>query len=461
MKYKTKITVQKRINVFIVLTMLLALQSCIKEEALPVTADFELEVFNNDFSVPVEVLIFNATKGAENYLWTFEGAIPRTSTQRNPGIITYNAKGQYTISLTATNDDGSTDTLSRTLSIEDPISIDFSVSPEVDFFSPSVLNISNTTQGATAFLWTFEDGIPATSTAENPRGIVFTRPGRHSITLEARNVAETQTLTQNIEIAPLLIPDFDVAINFEDDDQQAPVTVQLSNTSTSATSFSWEFTGATTASSTLENPTVTFNEAGLQSMRLTATNGKETQTLTKTIEVFEDTNLRVLSGIQLGINTAHSNNTIGAAYALNLRRVFSEEDINADNAAEIDFFFFGLNNRFTRNIIVAPNNLENTTFTAIPNAKNTQIINNLENCNCGISITNAQFEAMENDALLTTFNVNPTEGGSLPFDGLQVPRFVIFQTADGRKGVMRITRFVDDSTNAFIEVDIKVQKVAR
>jgi len=34
--------------------------SCSKEEALPVTANFEFEVFNNDFLVPVEVIIFNA-----------------------------------------------------------------------------------------------------------------------------------------------------------------------------------------------------------------------------------------------------------------------------------------------------------------------------------------------------------------------------------------------------------------
>lgn len=76
----------------LLILMSLLIFSCSEEEALPVNADFELEIFNNDFSVPVEVILFNATKGAEDYLWTFEGGVPQVSTQRNPGVITYNAK---------------------------------------------------------------------------------------------------------------------------------------------------------------------------------------------------------------------------------------------------------------------------------------------------------------------------------------------------------------------------------
>ena len=443
------------------LFLALCFQSCSREEALPVTADFEFEVFNNDFSVPVEVILFNATRGAEDYLWTFEGGVPQIATQRNPGVITYNVKGTYNITLKASNDDGSEDTFSQQLVIEDPIEIDFITNPSVDFFSPSIININNTTEGAETFKWTFEGGVPNTSTNRNPPEIVFTNTGVHQIILEASNGFETQTLTKEIEVLPLLEVDFDFEIDFEDDDLQIPVRVNLINNSISATDFSWQFTGATTTTSSVKNPTVVFNRVGVQTISLTAANGKQTQTTSKQIEVFANSNLRVLKNIQLGINTAHNNNVIGAAYSLYSRTVFTKNQITEDTGDSIDFLFFGLNNRFTRNTFVSPDNLENTTFTTIPNANTTKIINNIENCNCGIELSSAQFEAMQTDAILQSFNITETTGGNLSFDNSILPRIVIFQTSDGRKGAIQINRFVDNSTNSFIEIDIKVQKEAR
>jgi len=449
------------IKAFIILLITFLVFSCSKEEALPVKADFEFEVFNNDFSVPVEIILFNATKGADDYLWTFEGGVPQVSTQRNPGIITYNAKGNYTISLKATNEDGSEDVFSQKLVIEDPIEIDFSVSPKIDFFSPSTVNIINTTKGSNTYKWTFEGGVPNSSEDENPPAVVFTEVGIHNITLEASNGFETQTLAKEIEVLPLLEVDFDFEVSFEDDDLQIPVQVSLTNKSISATSFSWQFTGATNSTSIAENPTVVFNQAGIQTMTLTATNSKQTKTISKQIEVFANTNLRVLRNVRLGINTAHNNNVIGAAYDLDTRKVFSKNEITADNGETIDFLFFGLNNRFTRNTFVSPNNLDTTTFIDIPNANTTAIINNLENCGCSVQLSSIQFDAMENDTILDRLSIIETPGGNLPFDNSIVPRIVVFQTSDGRKGAIKINRFVEDSTNSFIEVDIKVQKEAR
>ncbi len=435
--------------------------SCSKEEALPINANFEFEVFNNDFSVPVEVILFNATKGADDYLWDFEGGVPQISTQRNPGIVTYNSKGEYTITLKATNEDGSEDTFSETFVIEDPIEIDFSANPTVDFFSPSTINITNTTKGADTYKWTFEGGVPNTSEAKTPEGIVFTEVGIHKIILEASNGFETQTLTKEIEVLSLLEVDFNFEIDFANDDLQVPVQVSLTNKSTSATNYTWQFTGATNTTSTEENPTVIFNEAGVQTMTLTATNGKQTKTISKQIEVFANTNLRILRNIKLGINTAHNNNVIGAAYDLDTRTVFTKNAITEDNGETIDFLFFGLNNRFTRNTFVSPDNLDDTTFTAIPNTNTTKIINNLENCACGVQLSSILFDAMEDDSILNGLIITETTGGNLPFDKSTLPRIVVFQTADGRKGAIKINRFVEDSTNSFTEIDVKVQKEAR
>jgi len=45
--------------------------------------------------------------------WTFEGGTPATSTQQNPSNITYNENGDYSVSLTISDAQGNTETLTR------------------------------------------------------------------------------------------------------------------------------------------------------------------------------------------------------------------------------------------------------------------------------------------------------------------------------------------------------------
>ena len=51
--------------------------------------------------------------GAVSWQWTFEGATPSTSTQQNPTGITYNEGGAYDVTLTITDADGNSETLTK------------------------------------------------------------------------------------------------------------------------------------------------------------------------------------------------------------------------------------------------------------------------------------------------------------------------------------------------------------
>jgi PKD repeat protein len=86
-------------------SILLSVYSCAEEQAVPVTVSFEVEVVNNDSTVPVQVNITNTTEGADTYNWTFIGGNPSQSTDRNPGTITYTEAGDYSIVLEASNQD--------------------------------------------------------------------------------------------------------------------------------------------------------------------------------------------------------------------------------------------------------------------------------------------------------------------------------------------------------------------
>ncbi|EZH75209.1 hypothetical protein ATO12_00085 [Aquimarina atlantica] len=445
-------------NRIIYILAILCLFGCAKEEAIPVIADFEFEVFNDDFSIPVQVVFFNRTKGGEDYEWTFEGGVPSRSVNRNPGVIQYDAKGVYTIELTATNQDGSQGTKTLEIQIDDPVIVDFEITNLVDNFSPASYTIQNNSSGADSFSWTFEGGIPATSTNQNPGEIVFAEPGDHVIRLEISNGRETYDLQKTITVAPFLISDFEYQIAFDDDDFQIPARVQFQNNSISATSYQWNFEGAGTSTSTEENPKITFTKEGIQTISLTAFNGKETKTISKQIEFFKNTNLRELNDIKFGINTAHTGNTRGSFYTIAKRILFTANEITPGVEQDIDLVFFGLSNTFSRNRFVSPDQLSGTTFDELQSPKNTIFINSQELCNCPASLTPTQFDTMRDDTLLDNLVITETPGGLQDFDNTMVPRIVLFQTKEGKKGAIKIKSFVDEGQDSYILVDIKVQK---
>ncbi|MEB3347103.1 PKD domain-containing protein [Aquimarina gracilis] len=443
------------ISIFVCILLVI---SCTREEALQVTVDFSIDVFNDDFSIPVDVVIFNRTKGAETFEWSFEGGTPATSSVKNPGIIRYEQKGNYTIRLFATNADGSEDSKEINIQIDDPVAINFTANAITDNFPPAQVRIENNTTGGNSFKWTFEGGVPAASDAKDPGIVTFADPGDHKITLEASNGLETETLEQTITVAPNLIVDFDVEVAFEDDDFQIPANVIIQNTSVSATSYQWLFSGATITNATEENPEVTFNQSGRQTITLTATNGKETKSTFKEITLFENTNLRTFENMKLGINSSHTANITGAFFSINNRQVYTSQQTTPEVAPDIDLVFFALNSSFIQNRFVSPDRLDITTFPALSGAPHTKVINTLEDCNCSASLSVAQFDGMQDDTLLSGLTIEETPEGLQPFDDSIIPRIVLFQTQDGRKGAIKIKEYINDQNDAYILVDIKTQK---
>jgi PKD repeat protein len=437
-------------------TLFLLFSGCYKEQDLPVTVDFSYEVENNNYSVPVRALISNNTTGAEEYKWIFGGAEPSSSTSKDPGVIVYTAPGAYKIKLSATNSYGGSDEKEIEIIIDAKIRIGFTVSNAASNYPNVSLNINNTTQNATTYKWTFEGGTPDVSSQQQPGTIVFSQPGQHKITLEASGGRETLKKDTTIIVLPDIAADFDIAWNPEDNDMEAPFTALLINKSVSATAYSWNVAGAVPNSSTEENPTLKFNAAGNYTIQLTAYNDKKTVTKTKTITLLPNTNLYRFSDVQLGINTAQ--NTIGCYFSSKLGRPLLANEVNSANGALIDFVYFGLNQNFTYNRIVSPDSAQLYSFLPITNAINAKVINRLETCACGISMNEAAFDAMQNDVALRAINITQTQTGFVQFDNSFLPRIVLFQTADGRRGAIKIKQFVPNGQQSYVVCDIKVMK---
>lgn len=442
----------------LLLLLFIAITACYQEAAIAIEGDFTTSYVNADESVPVIVAIDSKVTGADTYEWTFEGGSPSTSSLKNPGEVLYEKQGTYTIKLKATNIDGERKELSKTVVIKEGIAIQFTHEIIKSNYSPVEVVLTNTTPGVgLTFTWDFQDGVPATFIGKTPPNVVFTTPGQHAITLTVSNGFESEKQTQTLTVAPYLVSSFSYTPKFEDDDDQAPVEISFTNASISATNYLWTFEGGTPATSTLENPTVIFKNAGSHEVVLKAINDKTSLISKSTITVLPDTNLRVFTNIKLGINSAHNNNSIGAMFSTVTRQVYKANEINDQNSGLIDIGFQGLNSNFTYNRFISPDQANNYGFTALKKAQNTIVINSQNLCNCGLNFTETQFDAMLNDSPLQSLNISYNAAGEQQF-GFTYPRIILFKTEDGRKGAIKVKDMIKNGTSSYILCDIKVQK---
>ena len=438
--------------VFIVIT------SCYQETSIAVEGDFTTSYVNGDESNPVIIKIDSKITGADTYEWTFEGGSPSTSNLKNPGEILYDKQGTYIIKLRAVNADGESKEVSKTVVIREGINIDFTNEIIKSNYSPVEVVLTNNTLGeGLTFKWDFQDGVPSAFTGKTPPNVIFTTAGEHSITLTVSNGFESQKLTKTITVAPLLVSLFSYEPKFENDDYQTPVTINFINKSISATSYKWTFQGGNPATSTEENPTVVFTSIGIHEVTLEVSNDKTSQIFKSTITVQPDTNIRVLTNIKLGINTAHNNNNIGAMFSTTTRQVYKANEINDQNSGLIDIVFQGLNSNLTYNKFISPDQVNNYGFLSLKNAQSTIFVNSQNLCKCGLNFTEAQFDAMVNDNPVKDLNISYSAAAEQQF-GFTYPRIILFKTQDGRKGAIKVKDMVKNGSSSYILFDIKVQK---
>jgi PKD repeat protein len=437
------------------LFFLLAFNSCKKETIIETKADFNYEIIDQNFTVPVKVSFVNNCTGAQNYEWTFEGGTPAKSNKKDPGIVQFDQAGDHKVKLRAWNDDNEA-TKEISVQLDSAVAIDFDPEVQTNEFSPVQVKINNKTIGANAYNWIFEGGLPSSSTVQQPPLVNFVDTGFHNITLTVSNGRTSFSKTKKIHVGSALIPDFSIVPSFEDNDGEAPLNAKLENTTVSGLSYTWSTTGGAIDNSTAEKPTIHFDNAGTYNITLTASNGKESKEVTRTIVVLPNKNLRTFTDVKLGINTAH--NTIGSFFSTSLRKTFKKDDDLSENGKHIDVVYFGLNQNFTYNKFLSPDSASAYTFGAIPQAMNNKVINASENCACGPIMSSSDFDNMVNGSVFQNYPINPSVAGKKQFTNTIIPRIILYQTNDGRKGAIKIKQYVSNGSQSYIIVDIKVQK---
>lgn len=441
---------------FIAAVIMLLVPACYKKgEPIPVTIAVTDSLVGNPTTVPIGVLFTNNTSGADSFQWSFPGGSPANSSLKDPGTVLYSQAGDYTVTLVAWNAH-QRKSQDFTFHFDSSVQVAFDTTTIGSYFAPMTVKVTNKTIGASTYSWTFQGGVPAASTLANPPNIVFDSAGPHTITLQVSNGGQTFTLSKTITVLPSLAAAFTLTPSFDNDDYQAPVNATLQNTSTSAVSSQWSCPGATIGNAAGAASSIYFPSPGSYTVTLTTGNGKATQQTSRTVQILPNTNLRTFTGIQLGINTAQQ--SIGVFYSTYLRRVFTSAQRPDTAGRWIDLAFYGLNASFVYNKFISPDSTAAYALPAITAPGVTTVINSQETCGCSTSLNAADFDAMDDDSPLRTLTISSTPGGWEQFTNSTVPRIVLFQSPDGRKGAIRIDQFVQNGQGSYIVCDIKVQK---
>lgn len=269
-------------NIFAItlLSSLVFFTSCKPDDSLPVVvANFSANATTIEEGSSV-TFTDNSTGNPTTWSWNFEGGTPSSAAEQNPTVV-YNTAGKYEVSLTAANEDNSdTEPKSEYITVFKGMQADF-IASDTTISAESTITFTDQSIGEpTQWEWTFEGGDPTSSTDKNPE-VSYANPGTYEVSLTATNANtnDTETKSTYIRVFELVNADF-IADNTEiDEGGSISFTDQSEGT---PAEWAWTFEGGTPASSTEQNPTVTYNSPGIYEVTLIASNADTSDTITKT-----------------------------------------------------------------------------------------------------------------------------------------------------------------------------------
>ena len=196
-----------------------------------------------------------------SWLWEFPGGTPSTSTAQNP-LVTYTTGGTFDVTLTTINGAGTDTNVANNY-------IDVEETPVASFTfvnTGSTFNFTNTSTGNGNYVWNFGDGN--TSTQTNPVHTYMTS-GTFTVALLSSNNCGSSTILETVTVVVAPTASFTASTT----SGCSPLSVQFNDASLGQpTQWTWQFEGGTPATSTDQNPMVTYNVPGSYEVTLVASN---------------------------------------------------------------------------------------------------------------------------------------------------------------------------------------------
>lgn len=229
--------------------------------------------------------------------WDFGDGTSSTAAVANK---VYQRAGRYTVTLTVTGAGGTTASKSETITVNGPLAAQFSFSPASPTTSDTVAFTDETVGGVTSWRWVFGDG--QSSTAQNPTKR-YGAAGDYTVTLTVFRNGESAALSKTITVrnpAPVT-PAVQAAFDFTPAAPTAGQNVSFTDRSTGLpTSWQWSFGDGRTSSQ--RNPSIAFAAPGQYTVTLTASNGGNSGSISRTVNVTAITPHRSLVSVTTQTN---------------------------------------------------------------------------------------------------------------------------------------------------------------
>ena len=247
----------------------------------------------------------NSTGAPTSWSWTFPGGTPPSSTSQNVTGVTWATAGTYTVTLTATNTNGST-SATQVITVNPAPNIIVTATPStICVGQNSTLNAS----GASTYVWN-PGNLPGASVVVSP-GATTTYTVTGTSAAGCTNTAQVTVTVQPCSVPQVAFIANDTVlcvgdcISFTDQSNNAP------------TSWSWTFSGASVGTSSVQNPTnICYPAAGTFAVTLVSTNANGSGTLTKTGYIIVNPPPPANAGNNASICTGQSTTLTGSGGAL-------------------------------------------------------------------------------------------------------------------------------------------------
>lgn len=218
-----------------------------------------------------------------SYAWDLgTGASPNVSTAQSPQGVVYSGFGTKSVNLVVTN-------LGCSESVSQNIGINETPSSGISSSSPACtgdsVNFSNTGSTGLTYSWNFGSGAsPATSTLENPLGIVYSTSGIKNIQQVVVQGTCTDTSFYSLNVTESPQPNF---THNAPQCEGAEVNFNYTGTTGSSWTYLWDFgTGSNPSLSAGVNPGgIEYSGAGTKTISLTVTNQLCSESTTQTITI--------------------------------------------------------------------------------------------------------------------------------------------------------------------------------
>ena len=268
-----------------------------------------------------------STNSPSTWNWTFEGGEPASSSMKNP-IVTFADAGEFSVLLTVSNIEGQDqETKLNYIAVEAAPAPNFVI--EVDGGNVVLTNTSSNLVD-NSYDWSFGDNTTSSSLVSPSH--TYSTSGQYVITLTATNGCGSVTYSEavNIDIdsssaAPA------AAFTSSVDNGCGPLTIEFADASTNSPStWNWTFEGGTPATSTEQNPTVIFEDAGNYTVILEAANsvGADMDIQLSYISVIAEPDVDFESGSN-GLEVDFNNKTTyGETYAWNFGDTNTSVELN-------------------------------------------------------------------------------------------------------------------------------------